>query len=284
MNKLAVVVPFYKRPELTKLCFKMLRDQSKRLGFDVIVAGSEGEESKKLARGFKYIEVENQPLGRKLNALIKECRDYDGVIIMGSDDFMSDSIIEMYQDIDCSKPVYYVFDDVYVYSAKYKEVRSGLDYKNRPSGCGIGRMYTKKSLEMLNYLIWDNTRAKGLDADAARRCASKGITPEWVELGDHFLIDAKVEDNITSHDVVLLRDTKHPLTIMKRLGKIGDDILNMELGNERIYSNKELSTNVKKYKAKVIKSFHQFKEGDIVAFKYDRYRDLLRAGFIDAAN
>lgn len=103
MNKLIVLVPFYKRHRLTKLCFKRLKSQSKKLGFEVVVAGSEGEESKKLAKGLHYIEVPNQPLSNKLNALLNECREFDGVIVLGSDNFISDSIIKMYQEMDLSK-------------------------------------------------------------------------------------------------------------------------------------------------------------------------------------
>ena len=260
MNKLAVIIPFYKRPELTKLCFSRLLEQS------------------------KYIEVENQPLGRKLNALIKKCKSYDGVILLGSDDFISDSIIEMYQEIDCTKPVYYVFDDVYVYSAKYREVRSGLNYKKRNTGVGIGRMYTKPALEKLNYHVWDDLRVKGLDSNAHTKCVDNGVGIEWVELGNHFMIDAKIEDNITSQEVVMIRDTTHPLSIMNRLGKTGEAILEMKFGNERIYNNKEF--NPEKYQSKkimcrVLKAFNKHNEKDLVMFKKHLLPGLIQGEYIE---
>jgi len=117
MNKLAVILPIYKRHNLTRLCLEWLRLQADKFLFDVFIAGSEGGVSERLVLefGFNYIEVDNKPLSNKLNALTEKCKGYDGVILMGSDDFMSDSVFELYQSIDTSKPVLYGFNDSHVY-------------------------------------------------------------------------------------------------------------------------------------------------------------------------
>src|SRR3990167_3746954 len=106
MNRLAVIVPIYQRHELTNLALKNLWHQWSKYGIDVFVVGSEGQVSKDLAEnyGFNYLEFENNPLSEKLNAVLKETQEgsYDGVIVLGSDNFISDSIIEFYQEVDCS--------------------------------------------------------------------------------------------------------------------------------------------------------------------------------------
>lgn len=278
MNKLAVILPFYKRPELTKLCFKMLKDQSRRLGFDVIVAGSEGQESRKLAKGLKYIEVQNQPLGRKLNALIKECRGYDGVIIIGSDDFMSDSIIEMYQNIDCSKDVYYSFNDIYIYSLRLGIIRSDFAYTRAGNGVGVARLYTNPTLEKMNYQIWDNERPKGLDGNADKRLKSRGIKEIQLDLGEHFLIDAKIEQNISAHEMIYSGQKEHNLDVFNKLGKIGKDILSLEAQDkERVYDK---ISDVEKFPVKVLIDFNEHKKGSIILLKKHNQIKLLKAGFV----
>jgi len=87
MNKLAVIVPFYKRKELTKLCFKELLRQKNKFGFDVYVCGDNEEI---IPNEFKNVMCNNIPLGNKLNTLLKSTQigNYDGVLIVGSDDFI----------------------------------------------------------------------------------------------------------------------------------------------------------------------------------------------------
>src|SRR6056297_86817 len=90
--KVALVLAIYKRHDLEKIVLDNFRRQSKKFGFEIIVAGSEGETSKRLAKGCHYIEVENDPLSDKHNELIKKAKelDVDGVVLMGSDDIVND--------------------------------------------------------------------------------------------------------------------------------------------------------------------------------------------------
>jgi hypothetical protein len=277
-NKIAVVVPFYKRHRLTSLCFKRLLSQSKKLKFDVVVAGSEGEDSKKIAKGLKYIEVENQPLGKKLNALLNECRKYDGVIIIGSDDFMSDSIIKMYQQMDISKEVYYSFNDIYIYSSRLGIIKSDFDYTRAGNGIGVARLYTKSTLEKMNYKIWEDNRPKGLDGNADKRLRAKGIKEIQLDLGNHFLIDVKIEQNISSHEMIHSGHKEHSLDVFDKLGNIGKDILKLEAEDkERIYNR---VSDVEKLAVKVLKDFNNHKKGSVILLKKHNQIKLEKAGFV----
>lgn len=278
MNKLAVIVPFYKRHELTALCFKRLLSQSKRLGVDVIVCGSEGEDSKKIAKGLKYIERPNI-LGLKLNALMNECKDYDGVILLGSDDFISDSVIKMYQSIDVSKEVYYSFNDVYVYSARHNKIVSDLDYTRAGKGIGVARLFTKPTLEKMGYKVWTGTRKRAMDGDSQKRLELQGINEVLIPLEGHFIIDVKLENNLTSQDIVNTGHKEHNKgTLRHRLGKIGQDILNLKPTEpERIVFKIE---KMSKTKGLVVKSFHQYEEGKTYEFKLANFKQLVKAGFV----
>jgi len=280
MNKLSVIVPIYKRESITKLCLERLLKQSKKLKFDVIVAGSEGNKSKQIAKGLKYIETENKPLGKKLNSLLKECTNYDGIIVMGSDDFMSDSIIKMYQQIDTSKEVYYSFNDIYIYSNKYKIIRSDFDYTRAGNGIGVARLYTKPTLKKMNYEIWSNTRLKGLDGNADKRLKAKGINEIQIDLDTHFLIDIKIESNISAHEMIFSGHKEHDLNVVQKLGKIGEKILHLKAKTAERLNLHEI--DIPKLKAKVIKEFNGNRKGIIIELKKDHYNRLLKSGYISS--
>lgn len=280
INKIAVIIPFYKRHDLTKLCFDRIKRQSKRLKFDVIVAGSEGKESRDIAKDLKYIEVENK-LGKKLNSLLSQCKDYDGVIVLGSDNFMSDSIIKMYQEIDCTKEVYYSFDDIYIYSAKYRKIISDFDYTRAGNGIGVARLYTKPTLKKMSYQVWDAKRRSGLDRSATERCKKNGIEHIRLKLGKHYLFDVKIEQNISAHEMIFTGHKEHPLELLDKITKAtAKNILKMALGQEKVYIKKDLSKPIKKRKCRVIKPFNDHIEGDIIEVKPHIFRGLYRGGFV----
>jgi hypothetical protein len=286
MNKLAVIIPFYKRHELTKLCFDRIKRQSKRLKFDVIVAGSEGKESRDIAKDFKYIEVENK-LGKKLNSLLSQCKDYDGVIVLGSDNFMSDSIIKMYQEIDCSKEVYYSFDDIYIYSAIHQKIASDFDYTRAGNGIGVARLYTKPTLKKMNYKVWDANRVKGLDGSANRRCKANSIEEIRLSLKGHWMYDIKIDQNISAQNIIHSGHKFHPISSLKKLGKIGEKIVALKPEQkERIYTKSDLippkpvTPPEDKIKAVVLKDFNDHRYGDEIMLKKHIYIKLKRNGFV----
>ena len=59
--KIGLAIGVYKRHDLEKIVIDNYKEQSKKYGFEIIIAGSEGAASKKLAKDCHYIEVENNP-------------------------------------------------------------------------------------------------------------------------------------------------------------------------------------------------------------------------------
>ena len=124
MNKIAVIIPFYKRHEITSLFFEDIKQKAEKYNLDVYTAGSEVEASKQLAEsfGFKYIETPNNPVSTKLNILIQETKkgDYNGVLLLGSNNFITDELLTKYSNIDLKKAVMYGVKDLYFYRVSDK--------------------------------------------------------------------------------------------------------------------------------------------------------------------
>lgn len=211
---LAVIIAIYKRHDLTRLCFEHLSRQQKKFGFDVVIAGSEGNESESLARefGFEYVETINEPLGQKMNVLSLMCKNYDGVVVLGSDDFLPDNAFAKFLTLDMSQKVIYGFSGCYFYSTKSKTLNF-FNYKGTIKTIGAGRLYTGEMLKAINFKPWSDEQPKGLDTNAMQRCLSVG--GKEVVLDQVTMIDVKHSHNMTSHAITRI-GSKTDLSIVLR--------------------------------------------------------------------
>ena len=104
--KISLVTGVWKRPEVFEMFAKGVHNLNIEL--EVIVAGSEGETSRKMvdAHGFHYIEIANQPLAKKMNATTLKAMELgsDYVVCMGSDDIMSPELMQQF--IECMNKGY----------------------------------------------------------------------------------------------------------------------------------------------------------------------------------
>lgn len=207
MNKLAIILPFYKRHSLTDLCFENLFHQSEKFGFDVICIGSEGERSRILAATyeFEYLEMPNNPVSNKFNAglLHLKGRGYDGVIVMGSDNFISDSVIEHYLTVDTSINAVYGFSDLHFYKTNGWKLGTDSSYQYMGMTIGVGRMFTKVLLEKAKYSLWRKELNSGMDSSANSFAKSLGAIEIKIPYTDkYFILDVKHELNISKHEII----------------------------------------------------------------------------------
>ena len=196
--KYCVIIAFYKREEITRLCFQKLAEQRDRFKFfDVIVCGSEHDTSRLIAEdyGFEYVEHPNIPVSEKNNYLLQQTRGYDGVILLGSDDFLSDDQLLSYKELNTDVCAMYGFDTVIFYDVATKQA---YKYKQTSYTVGAGRMFTHPLLERANYRLWNIVANKGLDRIALQTVLRYG-QEVWIE-GE--VLDVKHELNITSHAVI----------------------------------------------------------------------------------
>lgn len=197
-----ILTVFYKRVELTTLCFEELKRQSELFGLNVVAVGSEGDSSSALAEsfGFHYVEAENNPLGKKFNAgslaILDEYENFSGIIVIGSDDFVKDELFEKFRSIDGLNKALYGPTRMVYYSST--TLRSSVVPLNQT--WGAGRLYTFGVVDALDGKLWSDKINKGLDTYAMSRCMNAGA--EVIGFDDLIVMDVKHELNITSPKIV----------------------------------------------------------------------------------
>lgn len=101
--KIQVIIPIWKRPEVTKLCFDYLRELISSISYDVNVLCVISEpEYKEICDnyGFNHLTFSNDNLGDKINAGIKYSLihyKYDYLMMMNSDSIIKPELFEVYK-------------------------------------------------------------------------------------------------------------------------------------------------------------------------------------------
>lgn len=275
MNKLAVIVPFFMRHELTGLCFENLRRQAHEYGLTVFTAGSEGEESRRLATsfGFNYIETSNFPVSEKNNILLRstERGGFDGVILLGSDDFMSDELIKKYLKVDITETTMYGVSDVYFYSTKTGKIS---EFRSNKQTIGAGRMFTRPLLDKAVFKMWGKMYANnGLDSICWMKVKLLGGKEVVV---DGFVVDVKHEYNISAHSIVEA-GKEVDISRLDELGEIAKKIKAM-LPSTNPKQIKVMERNEQKVKVVIKVATSGMEPGDIRWLDLHLAKRLIKSG------
>ena len=250
--------------------------------FDVIVVGSEGEKSKAIADTYKfeYVEAKNNPLSDKMNKGIQACKDYDGVIVIGSDNFVTPSIFKQYHEIDCTKPEFYSINDIHLYSVHGKRLVTGLKehFEKSDNPSGVARLYTKAALELVNYKPWNESRNSGLDLCAQHTLEIAGAEHKTLDYKGHFILDVKQQENITTPEYVD-NFTEVDIKEIEVLGKkTASDILDLKPGKKILKREDPPKNHFDKVGVEITEAFHQFKVGEKVLLPRSTARGLVKTG------
>lgn len=267
MNKLAIILPIYKREEITTLCLKHLKYQSDRYGLDVFVVGSELDKSREIVRsfGFNYYEYENNPLSSKLNYILSKTKNYDGVILMGSDNFINDSIVELYLSLDLSKSIYYGFDDLHFYEVESQKLATkGVYYENKMS-IGVARLFSKEALKKADYRLWRIEKNSGLDTCSFNLLCQLGIKNKVLKYtSEYFILDVKHELNITNHNIIYSCVKQENLSLInKKLPNISNEIINLKPKQNKTMKTQKIKSYQKKTKIQITKDIAGMNKGDV---------------------
>jgi hypothetical protein len=203
---LVFIMAIYKRHDLTAVVLDYYRKLKKKFGFEIVIAGSEGEVSRQLAHGFDYIEVENFPLSQKNNAMMLRAQIHKpkAVVLLGSDDFICENIIKFYYDLINKKEKSVVgFYDLYFYSTAH-EYLSHLDCGLK--SYGAGRFFPLSVLKKIKWTGWHGEYNKGLDGNNMRVLTIEGVEHKVVKLEevDGFLVDVKHTVNISNKNITFV--------------------------------------------------------------------------------
>lgn len=190
---------------MESITLENFKRQAKEHEFDIIVVGSEGESSKKLAEGCIYIEHENKPVSNKHNAGIKKAIEIGatGVVLMGSDDIVSDNYFEFIKSKETSENIIGL-KDLYFYSTRTKELSYFGGYRNNEQTVGAGRYFPMSVINKLKGKLWSEGLNSGLDTNCTLKLNKLGIIEESysMEETDIFLVDIKHTRSITNHAIL----------------------------------------------------------------------------------
>ena len=101
-----------------------------KVNIQILAVGSEGEISREICEQGEaiYIEHPNEPLTAKWQAGISALKDYDfdALVIMGSDDFVSANVFEVYIEKIKANTLFFGFQDLYIYDTSKKALFIGM--------------------------------------------------------------------------------------------------------------------------------------------------------------
>jgi hypothetical protein len=198
--KIQIVIPLWKRPEVTKFCFdelKKLIAESKH-ELRVLCVISESDYIKVCDDyGFNWIYADNNPLGEKINKGIKralEFKGWDYLMMMNSDDVIKTKLIdEVYQPFFESKEKFFGISSVTYVNFHTKEARQ-FDYEY--SVLGIGKCIRRDVVDEMKGNLYRPELNKCLDDTMLDNLLKIKVYPRMVRYEGMLAMDFKSEVNI----------------------------------------------------------------------------------------
>ena len=124
---------------------------------------------------FKYFNHQNLPVSNKWNYGLSQCKnfDFDYVLMMGSDDVISDDVLLKYNDFFESGYNYIGLTDLFVYNTIDGKFYYWEGYSKNSGrfgeSLGLGRCLHKEIIEHFNHQLWDYGLNRGLDGSMEKR-------------------------------------------------------------------------------------------------------------------
>ncbi len=221
--RLALVIAIYNRHDLESLVIERYKEQSKKYGFEIIIAGSEGKTSQKIANGCHYIEIKNYPVSVKHNALIEKAKELnvDCVVLSGSDNIVNDKYWEFIYGLSNNEKEIIGFKDLYFYLTETKELGYFKGYAECRQSIGVGRFFSRYVLDTMNWKLWSDKKNRGLDTDCNTLLQKKGIFERiyTMEETDVFILDIKHTRSITNKNIIELTEKVNLNIMAKKVGE-----------------------------------------------------------------
>ena len=152
-----ILIPFWKRPEISEICFSGLdRIRKYRENLEVLAIISEDNYKARCDRhDIEYTFFENLPLGRKKNHGLRVSleKDWDYLMELNSDDVIKNDLLDLYDNQNAD---YMGVGNFCFINSQTKECRQ---YSSN-SMYGIGRRYSRKLIEQVGELWKDDANAR----------------------------------------------------------------------------------------------------------------------------
>ncbi|MFA5638688.1 MAG: hypothetical protein WC961_07410 [Anaerovoracaceae bacterium] len=202
----------------------------KKYGIEMLVVGSEGEVSEEITKkyGHHYLEFTNRPVSNKWNAGMGEIRKHNPthVMILGSDDFVSDNLIEGYLEVLATERFDIIgITDSYYFGLNDKRSKFGVcgywgGYPKK-SIIGYARVFNKEILDGLGWKPWIDRKNSGLDFSVNQRLKQCQLRPRShrmsIKENGWLHVDIKTRGNISSMYPLTLEEVDYKELLLKHL-------------------------------------------------------------------
>jgi hypothetical protein len=197
--RIQVVIPLWKRPEVTKFCFDELKKLIAETKHEmrVLCVISEGEYIPVCdSYGFIWMYADNNPLGEKINKGIRHALQskWDYLMMMNSDDVIKSKLIDVYyQPFFEKQEKFFGLNTVtYVnfYTNEAREVNYGYAI------LGIGKCVRRDVVEEMKGNLYPSDKNKMLDDNMFDRMLKVKAFPRTVAYEGQLAMDFKSDTNI----------------------------------------------------------------------------------------
>lgn len=174
------------------------------LEVEVVCVGSEGKKSANACSEYHYVPFKNKPLSNKWNAGMLKMKELnvDYVLCLGSDDLVSNTLIDKYKEAMEFGYDFIGLLDCFIYDSITNDLRFWVGYNGVRIGetAGIGRCLSKRLLDIFDWQPWIDAHDRGLDGTMFQKlkkiphtqkvfgCLKDGI----------FAVDIKDKQSLTS--------------------------------------------------------------------------------------
>lgn len=198
--RIQVVIPLWKRPEVTKFCFDNLKKLIAETKHEIRVLCiiSESEYIKVCDDyNFNWIYADNNPLGAKINKGLKralEFKGWDYLMMMNSDDVIKAELLDKwYQPFFEKQEKFFGINRVTYVNFYTHEAR---DFTYEYSVLGIGKCIRRDIVEQMNGQLYEADKNKCLDDTMLDRMLKIKAFPRMVQYEGQLAMDFKSETNI----------------------------------------------------------------------------------------
>lgn len=225
-GKILILLPIWKRKNITKLCLKYLKRLQEERNIEVLCVVSEvWAKIEAFEHGFKWVEVSNDDLGKKMNKGIEAAMtmDFDYLMNLGSDDIINSRLFDVYDNYFKEGKGIFGITKVTFIDSESKEVKQN-DYK---AMIGAGRCIRKDLIYKYvirgkKSIMYDEGIEMGLDNNSIKKfeCSHTEI-----DGGENLIWDIKGQDNIWKYNDLGGYNTDFETAVKEMTTEQIDDIL-----------------------------------------------------------
>ncbi|HDY90147.1 MAG TPA: hypothetical protein ENH82_18765 [bacterium] len=209
--KIIILIPVWKRPELTKKCIEALcklKPAGIELKLFLILSMDDPEFLKHHINqyGIDYVICPNKPLGVKktfgLANAIRQYPDYDYIMELGSDDFINPKLFELYFSYIRAEIPFFGLNNLYLYHVKRDKLIWVKEYAGEDMTFGNGRMIHRSVIEKTGCDLWDEYN-EGLDTMSGKKMRKAGFKEVVIDAGEYpYILGVKTDTHISPFEFV----------------------------------------------------------------------------------